>query len=162
MISKKKVVANFFGRDVQPRMVRRKMRIREDAYDICPHCGVEIGEKGTFFDGRRWYHRRCGLPIYFPEPDYTKYDTTFLSPEQLIIKDRQLKESEPKGDFFYFRIRTYGKKLPEFLECHPKCEYLDPDKHSRCNLFKRDLKKNPTGRFKRTPECISAVEGLMC
>ena len=40
--------------------VIKKTRIREESYEICPHCKKEIGEKETFIDPDNYvYHRPC-------------------------------------------------------------------------------------------------------
>ena len=39
--------------------VERLKRMREESYDVCPHCKEEIKEKSTFFDGNDWFHRPC-------------------------------------------------------------------------------------------------------
>lgn len=146
--------------------VDRKIRVSEDTYDVCPHCGKEIGEKEIFYDEKGifgkpkiWYHSVCKGPIEFPETDYTQYDETFLTPEQLKIRERQLKE--PKGRIFYFRIRTFGDtdNPHDFNQCHPKCEYLTWKPDGYCNLFKKDLYSHESG-IVRCPECKSAVDGL--
>lgn len=141
--------------------VDRKIRMSEDIYDICPHCRKEIGEKEIFYDEKSifgkpgiWYHSPCKGPIEFPESDYIQYNEDFLTPEQLEIRKKQLKQS--KEYVFYFKIGILGNTLPEYKMCHPKCEYLE---NNFCNLFKRDLSQYNQGTL-RSPECISAVEGL--
>jgi len=38
----------------------RKTRVREESYEICPHCNQEIMEKSTFIDKDNYlYHRAC-------------------------------------------------------------------------------------------------------
>lgn len=147
--------------------VTRKYRVSEETYDLCPHCAKEIGEKETFYDEKGiqgepglWYHRGCNSPIEFPTPDYTQYNGAFLSfltPEQLKIREEQIRQ--PKGQTFYFRIKTYGDNPENFILCGPDCEYLSI-KDYNCGLFKKDLKRQGPSTL-RCKECISAVEGLI-
>jgi len=40
--------------------VIKKTRIREEEYEVCPHCMKEIQEKETFVDSKNYvYHRPC-------------------------------------------------------------------------------------------------------
>lgn len=154
-------VINRYISSSKTKKVIRKRRISEEEYSLCPHCGQEIGEKEMFYDADadQWYHSKCSSPIEFPEPDYTEYNENFLNAEQAEIRQKQLEKKYPEGRIFYFRIKIFGdiNNPEDFIKCHPKCEYLFD---GNCNLFKKNLKKE-SGFFLRSPECLSAVEGLI-
>ena len=40
--------------------VIKKTRVREESYEVCPHCMKEIGEKATYIDKDNYvYHSPC-------------------------------------------------------------------------------------------------------
>lgn len=81
--------------NMAPKKVIKKTRIKECDYELCPHCGNEIGEKAIYQNEKGLYfHRVCGGAVEFPEYDYTKLSDIglkLITPEQLEIRKRQLK-----------------------------------------------------------------------
>lgn len=78
----------------------------------------------------------------------------------------------PENRSFDFHITVESPQMPQFLNCGQDCPYLqyqgNPQSEYRgtpfCTLFKKDLSYNNaegTEHPKRSPECISAVEGLI-
>jgi len=39
--------------------VTKGIRYRKEEFEVCPHCGKEIGEKELSYDGKDWFHRPC-------------------------------------------------------------------------------------------------------
>lgn len=37
----------------------KKVRVKEEEFDVCPYCNEEIREKSLYFDGKNWYHKSC-------------------------------------------------------------------------------------------------------
>jgi len=59
-----KTIQKFLQEQALPVDVKEKIVVDKEWY--CPHCKEKIGEKATYYDGAKWFHRACKGEIILP------------------------------------------------------------------------------------------------